>query len=144
MTEQEFKAIAGWTGDFDFSRIEEIYNNTETMKLEAFCDDYTKGNGHDIMDEMARKCRHLRDNIDELEEEVDRLNDRILEMEEERTEIVDFLISMHIQTKNETLRKQALSMVGKKKFILRKCYMALPLDDLEQAWVIDLLEGKEE
>ncbi len=131
MQQQEFENLTGMTVDpIEYDRIEEIYLNAGSMDNETFCMDYAKGRGHKIMEALSSEVTDQRDNVRRLENE----------RREKVNEMVDFLIAMHDQTKHEPLRKQAVEMVGRKQYILHKCHMALPLDDLEQAWVIELLE----
>lgn len=134
MQQIEFENLTGMTvAPMEYDRIEEIYLNTGSMDKEAFCMDYAKGRGHKIMEALSHEVTDQRDNVRRLENE----------RREKVNEMVDFLIAMHDQTKHEPLRKQAVEMVGRKQYILHKCHMALPLDDLEQAWVIGLLEKTE-
>ena len=58
--------------------------------------------------------------------------------------MIDFLIAKHTETKDESFRKYAVQLLGgTKQYILRKCHMALPMDDREQAWIIELLESND-
>ncbi len=135
---QEFIDRTGWhdTAEEAYSRtIEPIYLNTGEMSKDEFCADFKKHHGSAIIGALHQKCEDQRGHIS-------RLDRHIKMLEDERKEIVDFLISMYDQTENTILRDQAIEMVGRKEYILRKCHMALPLDDLEQAWIIELLEDK--
>lgn len=138
MNRHEFEARTGWDiSDEDYAQIEKIYMNAGEMDKDDFCRDYSKGNGHKIMNYLSQKAEDQRSRIHEL-------GQKISGLEKERGEMIDYMIAKHIETRDESFRKYALTLLGgTREYILRKCHMALPLDDLEQAWVIDLLESQE-
>lgn len=138
MNRHEFEARTGWeVSDDDYAQIEKIYLNAGEMDKDEFCRDYAKGNGHEIMSYLSQKADDQRNHIRKLDK-------KIAGLEEERGEMIDFLIAKHTETKDESFRKYAVQLLGGiKQYILRKCHMALPMDDLEQAWIIELLESNE-
>lgn len=138
MNRHEFEVRTGWDiSDDNYSQIEKIYMNVGEMDKDRFCRDYTKGNGHEIMNYLSKV-------VDDQRSHVSKLDQKIARLEEERGEMVDFMIAKHVETQDESFRKYALELLGgTKQYILRKCCMALPLDDLEQAWIIELLESND-
>ncbi|WP_300935181.1 hypothetical protein [uncultured Muribaculum sp.] len=138
MNRHEFEVRTGWDiSDDDYAHIEKIYMNAGEMDKDKFCRDYAKGNGHEIMNYLSKA-------VDDQRSHVSKLDQRISNLERERGEMVDFMIAKHVETQDESFRKYALELLGgTKQYILRKCHMALPLDDLEQAWIIELLESSD-
>ena len=138
MNRHEFEARTGWEmSDEDYVQIEKIYMNAGEMDKDEFCRDYAKGNGHEIISYLSQK-------VDDQRNHIRKLDRKIAGLEEERGEMIDFMIAKHTETKDESFRKYALQLLGgTKQYILRKCRMALPMDDLEQAWIIDLLESND-
>lgn len=135
MEQKEFESRTGRKVDSaEYAQIEQIYLNAGEMDKDEFCKDYAKGNGHDIMVALSGKCEDLRAHIRKLDK-------TIRAMEEERFDTMATLISAHKESRLEILRDQAIALAGgKRKYIIAKCKMAIPLDDLEQSWIINLLE----
>ena len=131
MNKHEFEARTGWeVSDDDYAHIEKIYMNAGEMDKDEFCRDYAKGNGHEIMSCLSQKADDQRNHIRKLDKKI--------------AEMIDFMIAKHTETKDESFRKYAVQLLGGiKQYILRKCHMALPMDDLEQAWIIELLESND-
>ena len=138
MEQKEFESRTGWkVTPAEYAQIEQIYLNAGAMDKDEFCKDYAKGNGHDIMVELSGKCEDLRAHIHKLDKTIEK-------MEEERFDTMAALISAHKETGFEMLRDQAIALAGgRRKYIIAKCKMAIPLDDREQAWVIEFLEDEE-
>lgn len=139
MQKQEFESKTGWKVDAEqYAQIEQIYLNAGAMDKDEFCKDYTKGNGHEIMVELSGKCEGLRAHIGKLDKTIGA-------MKKERAEVVETLIAAHRDTGFETLREQAVALAGgRREYIIAKCRMAIPLDDREQAWILEILEDEKQ
>lgn len=129
MTRQEFEKLTGERlTAYEFQSVHNIYMTCGEMTKEAFCAEWKKIGGSQILLYLWVEVRTLRNDLINKDEEI-RVYLR------ERNEIFSFLLERAQQMGDTELRKRACQLGGERAVVLEKLGRHLPLWEDDEKYI---------
>lgn len=133
MTRPEFEKLTGQQlTACEFESVHDIYMTCGEMTKEAFCAEWKKLGGSQILSYLWIEVRTLRNRLNES-------NENFLKLMRERNENVTFLLERAQRMGDAKLRERACKLVGECNVVIEKLRNHLPLWEDDERYIIENL-----